>query len=77
VLYQRYAAIPSLQATQSAQRELWFTYQSNDPSVERADRTIDYYFYSRRVSLQHAYIEPEAAARLSDHLPIIAEITLQ
>jgi len=77
VLYQRYAAIPSLQATQSAQRSAWFTYYSNDPSVKRSDRTIDYYFYSRRLSLKHAFIEREGAPRLSDHLPIIADITIQ
>ncbi|MFT6625524.1 MAG: endonuclease/exonuclease/phosphatase family metal-dependent hydrolase [Cycloclasticus sp.] len=75
-LFQRYAAVPSLELTQSDQRQQWFTFFPNDPRVQRPDRTIDYYFYSSQLSLQSAHVETETSLTLSDHMPIIANFTL-
>jgi len=76
VLYESYPAIPSYKQTQSAQRANWFSYNPNDPRVSAADRTIDYYFYSSKLSLEHAFIEYKQSATLSDHLPLIATFSL-
>lgn len=75
-LYEHYPAIPSYQQIQVAQRSNWFSYYPNDPRVTAADRTIDYYFYSPKLSLQHAFIEQRLSSTLSDHLPIIASFSL-
>jgi len=75
-LYDNYPAIPSYQQSQAAQRRDWFSYFPNDPRVNAADRTIDYYFYSPKLSLQHAFIEQRLSSTLSDHLPIIASFSL-
>ncbi|MEO1889443.1 MAG: endonuclease/exonuclease/phosphatase family protein [Cycloclasticus sp.] len=75
-LYQQHAAIPPLRATESEQREQWFTYFPNDPRVKQPDRTIDYYFYSPQLTLKSAFVESKQSLTLSDHMPIIAEFTL-
>ncbi|PHS73205.1 MAG: endonuclease [Cycloclasticus sp.] len=75
-LYQQHAAIPPLRATQSEQRDQWFTYFPNDPRVKQPDRTIDYYFYSPQLTLKNAFVESKQSIALSDHMPIIAEFTL-
>jgi len=71
-LYRNYPAIPNYKQTQSSTRANWFSYNPNDPRVNTADRTIDYYFYSPKLSLQHAFIENKKFTALSDHLPMIA-----
>jgi len=75
-LYDNYPAIPSYKQTQSPQRANWFSYNPNDPQVSSADRTIDYYFYSPKLSLKHAFIESKQSVTLSDHLPLIATFSL-
>lgn len=75
-LFQRYSAVPSLELTQSDQRQQWFTFFPNDPRVQRPDRTIDYYFYSHQLRLQSAHVETETSLTLSDHMPIIANFIL-
>jgi len=76
MLYGNHAAIPSLSATQSKQRESWFTYFPNDPRVNKPDRTIDYYFYSPQVQATQAYVEQNKSLTLSDHMPVIATFKL-
>jgi len=75
-LYANYPAIPSYSQSQSIQRENWFSYVPNDPQVNAADRTIDYYFYSPTLTLQHAFVEQKQSSSLSDHLPLIAKFAL-
>jgi len=76
ILYENYRAIPSYQQSLSTQRADWFSYFPNDPRVPAADRTIDYYFYSPRLKLQHAFVESQQSLTLSDHLPLIARFSL-
>jgi len=76
VLYESYLAIPSYKQTQSPQRANWFSYNPNDPQVDAADRTIDYFFYSPKLSLEHAFIENNQSTTLSDHLPLIVTFSL-
>jgi len=75
-LYRSYPAIPNYKQTQSPTRANWFSYNPNDPQVSSADRTIDYYFYSPRLNLQHAFVESKKSTALSDHLPVVATFSL-
>lgn len=76
LLYDHYAAIPSIHSTESTQHDQWFTYFPNNPVIKQPDRIIDYLFYSRQLSLNDAFIEQEKSLLLSDHMPIIATFTL-
>jgi len=76
LLYKNHAAIPSHQTLESENRQHWFTYFPNDPQVQHPDRTIDYYFYSAKLSLTNAFVASKQSQALSDHMPIIASFTL-
>lgn len=75
-LYNKYPAIPSMDVIQSTQREKWFTYFPNSPTINQPDRTIDYYFHSPKLTLKHAFVESNKSLTLSDHMPIIATFSL-
>ncbi len=74
-LYQKYPAIPSLQATQSDSAEQWYTHFPNNPSAKGPNKTIDYIFYSG-LSLVKARVRRHDALDISDHLPLIAAFNL-
>lgn len=76
LLYKNHAALPSRQTLESKNRHLWFTYFPNDPQVQHPDRTIDYYFYSTKLSLTNAFVATKQSQALSDHMPIIATYRL-
>lgn len=68
-----FPSIPSLSASQSEDKHLWYTHLPNDPGVAQADRTIDYLFYSPKLTKHHAeVINHGQALRLSDHFPVVA-----
>jgi endonuclease/exonuclease/phosphatase family metal-dependent hydrolase len=74
-LYQKYPAIPSLQAIQSDSAKQWYTHYPNNPSAKGPNKTIDYIFYSG-LSLVEARVRRHDTLDISDHLPVIAVFNL-
>lgn len=75
-LYERYQAVPSLAEVTSPEYQRWFTHYPNDPAIAGPDRTIDYLFLSPALGLGEHYVRQHDTLTISDHLPLIAEITL-
>jgi len=55
---------------------VWFTHFSNDPSVKAPDRTIDYIFMPRSLSLIEHHVRQHDTLRLSDHFPVVAVVKI-
>lgn len=71
-----YGSVPAMGEMRGADRASWYTYFSNDPRVTRPDRTLDYLFYSKGWALgPHAVLKEAISA--SDHLPVVAELSLR
>ena len=75
-LYARYQAAPSYAETSGPDSARWFTYNANDPAIKAPDRTLDYLFFAKDVRLGQHYVRQSDTLRVSDHLPLIAEIKL-
>jgi len=75
-LYAHYQAVPSYAETTGAEAWKWFTYNANDPVIKAPDRTLDYLFLAKNIRFGQHYVRQSDTLRISDHLPLIAEITL-
>jgi len=75
-LFDRYRAIPGYEEVNGEDPEAWYTHFPNDPDIREPDKTIDYLFLSEKVSLRSRYVRSEDTLVISDHLPVIAEISL-
>jgi endonuclease/exonuclease/phosphatase family metal-dependent hydrolase len=75
-LYTHYQAAPSYAEPSSADAGKWYTYNANDPAIKAPDRTLDYLFFAKNVQLGQHYVRQSDTLRISDHLPLIAEIKL-
>ncbi len=77
-LYKEFQAVPTEQDTAPANplRSKWFTFYPNGGRSSGPDRTIDYMFYSSALHRGAYRVRSEDTTRISDHLPLIAEITI-
>ncbi len=75
-LLERYGSVPSLPETLGDDRESWFTHIANDNHSEKPDKTIDYIFYTGKLTLNEHYVRSSDTLRISDHLPVVASFTL-
>lgn len=75
-LYARYQAAPSSAETTGADAPRWFTYNANDPAIKAPDRTLDYLFFDKTLQLGRHYVRQQDTLRISDHMPLVAEIKL-
>jgi endonuclease/exonuclease/phosphatase family metal-dependent hydrolase len=75
-LLKRYGSVPSLPETLGDNRESWFTHIANDNHSEKPDKTIDYIFYTGKLTLNEHYVRSSDTLRISDHLPVVASFTL-
>jgi endonuclease/exonuclease/phosphatase family metal-dependent hydrolase len=76
-MFAKYQSVPSLAETDGPEFQRWFTQFPNDPSAGKPDRTIDYYFLSNRIRLNNHYIRQLDTLKISDHMPVIAELELK
>ena len=76
-LFTTYQAVPSAAQTQGADAAKWFTHFPNDPTIKAPDRTIDFIFVSRHLKLGKHAVRQNDTLKISDHLPILAEVSLQ
>jgi endonuclease/exonuclease/phosphatase family metal-dependent hydrolase len=75
-LFERYRAVPGADEVGGADAARWFTHFPNDPRVGKPDRTIDYVFLSRNLALGQRHVRQHDTATVSDHFPIVVEMTL-
>jgi endonuclease/exonuclease/phosphatase family metal-dependent hydrolase len=73
-LLKDFAVIPPLAEMTGDNPAPWFTHLPN--SGDKLDRTIDYIFYSRKLSVQGARVRQHDTQKISDHMPVIAEFDL-
>ncbi len=76
VLYDKYAAIPSLAQANGPEAAKWYTHLPNDPAITKPDRTIDYMFYDKKLKLLAHRVRQGDTWKISDHLPLIATFEL-
>lgn len=76
LLWNRYPMIPSISDARGDAAARWFTHYPNDPAVAGPDRTLDYLFYSPRLSKHAAEVRQHDTQQISDHLPVIADFEL-
>ena len=71
LLYEHFSVLPSKQ--QLTENEVaWLTYLPNDPSIQSADRTLDYLIHSNGLKPQKVHVNQAAGFSCSDHAPLCA-----
>jgi endonuclease/exonuclease/phosphatase family metal-dependent hydrolase len=73
-LFEAYRAVPGLDEVNGPDHARWYTHFSNDPRVKAPDRTIDYLFMSKKLSLGEHAVRQHDTLKISDHLPVVAVI---
>ncbi|MCF7876463.1 endonuclease/exonuclease/phosphatase family protein [Candidatus Bipolaricaulota bacterium] len=73
-LFDDYRAVPGYEEVNGPNPEDWYTHFPNNPEIAGPDSTIDYYFLSGSVSLGDHYVRQEGTLKISDHLPVVAEV---
>lgn len=76
VLTDAYPVVPTLDEANGSDRAAWFTHFPNDPVVTGVDRTIDFVFHSPLLELGDHSVRLDDTLDISDHMPVIAELTL-
>ncbi|PZR34623.1 MAG: endonuclease, partial [Ectopseudomonas oleovorans] len=59
-----------------AQQAQWYTHYPNDPAASGPDRTLDYLFYSPRLTPLASRVRQHDTLSISDHLPVIGRFFL-
>ena len=77
VLYDRYAAVPALEDANGVARAAWYTHFPNDPAVTGPDRTIDYVFAGAGAALTNPTVRSTDTTGISDHLPLLVDVTIE
>lgn len=75
-LASRYPMIPSLSQANGAEQAQWYTHYPNDPAASGPDRTLDYLFYSQRLTALTSQVRQHDTQAISDHLPVIGRFFL-
>jgi endonuclease/exonuclease/phosphatase family metal-dependent hydrolase len=75
-LFEAFQAVPSLDEVNGPDRASWFTHFPNDPAVKGPDRTIDYLFMPKSLSLAEHHVRQQDTLRISDHFPVVATIRI-
>jgi endonuclease/exonuclease/phosphatase family metal-dependent hydrolase len=75
-LFDRYQSVPSLEQAIGTDFAAWLTRWPNDPVIPAPDRTLDYFFFPDSLILGEHYVRFDDTLHISDHMPIIVEVTL-
>lgn len=76
VLTDVYPVVPSLEESNGPERASWYTHFPNAPTIDGPDRTIDYVFLSPLLGLGDHEVRQADTLDISDHLPVILDVTL-
>jgi len=75
--FEEFQAVPSAGEADSDSAGEFYTQFPNDPEVYEPDRTIDYLFFSRGLKPGEHYVRQNDTRSISDHFPVVAEVTLK
>jgi endonuclease/exonuclease/phosphatase family metal-dependent hydrolase len=75
-IYDQFNVIPTIEQANGQDASHWFTHFPNRKEVSGPDRTIDYFVYSNHMQVSDAKVIQQNTLHISDHLPMIATITL-
>jgi len=75
-LFDNYQAVPGYEEVNGPSPEVWYTHFPNDPEIREPNKTIDYFFLSNNLTLGEHYVRQEGTLDISDHLPVVAKISL-
>jgi endonuclease/exonuclease/phosphatase family metal-dependent hydrolase len=75
-LTQQFHCVPSIEDVEKDPSD-WYSFYSNDLEVTKADRTLDYLFYSRLLQCKTKTVRQHDTINISDHFPVIASFSIQ
>ncbi len=76
-LYERYnAVIPDFRKISREEHDRWLTTNPNSPDYNKPLASIDNIFFSKDIKLLDRYVRQYDTGSISDHLPVVAEITI-
>lgn len=75
-LFDEHRAAPGYEEVNGSSPEDWYTHFPNDPDIKSPNKTIDYFFLSDNLSLGDHYVRQEDTLDISDHMPIVAKVSL-
>ncbi|RLA19318.1 MAG: endonuclease/exonuclease/phosphatase family protein, partial [Gammaproteobacteria bacterium] len=74
LLYKHFSVLPSTEQL-SKDKAAWLTYFANDPTIQSADRTLDYLLHSSALKCQKVVVNQTGGFGCSDHAPLTAEFS--
>ena len=74
-LYTRFQAVPTLENVNGTHFQKWVTHFPNN--VNAPDRTVDYVFATSVIKMGKARVRQADTTKISDHFPLLVEITVQ
>ncbi len=74
--YEKYHALPALKNVLQVGYQKWYTHFPNDDEATGPNKTIDYLFFSKMMTLIRGTVRQHDTQHISDHLPLIAEVRL-
>ncbi|PJZ69666.1 metal-dependent hydrolase [Leptospira perolatii] len=76
-LFNKWKPGASVEELNGKEQSKYYTYFANDPAIGKADRTIDYLFYSNQISKSsYKVLQDGVAGHTSDHFPIVGTFKL-
>lgn len=76
-LFSKYTVVPPKKHLNCKEHKMWFTHFPNDPSVKQPDRTIDFFFLPKELTLTDQYVRHHDTQKISDHFPLIVNVKFQ
>ncbi len=75
-LIEKYRMIPTVEELNGPERTKWLTNMAAYREEKIPDKTIDYFFFTSGIEVGEHYVRSEDTIPISDHLPLIAFITV-
>jgi endonuclease/exonuclease/phosphatase family metal-dependent hydrolase len=76
ILFEKYHTVPSLAEVNGLDYAHWYTNMATIAEPKLPDKTIDYFIFSSGFSADSQYVRYQDTLPISDHLPLIALITI-
>ena len=75
-LTDRFDVFPTVTNATGESFNKWLTQFPNDPKISSPNKTIDYFFHSQSVHVDTGYVLQQNTLDISDHLPVVFQITI-
>jgi endonuclease/exonuclease/phosphatase family metal-dependent hydrolase len=76
-LYTAYQPVPSLEEVSGPDYASWFSHFPNGTGMSGPFLNIDYLFFPKSTRIGAHYIRQSDTLKISDHLPVVAEFTVE